>query len=488
MSLIKIENLTFAYPGSFDNIFENANIQLDSDWKLGFVGRNGRGKTTLLRLLLGEYEYSGRIISSVKFDYFPYEVKDKTKITLEVLTEICPSAEEWEIIREVSYLNVDTEGLYRPFCTLSNGEQTKVLLATLFLGQNNFLLIDEPTNHLDIEARETVAKYLNKKKGFILVSHDRAFLDTCIDHILSINKADIEVKKCDFSTWLYNFENQQGLEIEQNERLRKDIKRLKQAARRTADWSDKVEKTKIGGGFSKGHIGHMSAKMMQKSKNLQNRQNKALEEKSELLKNIEYDEQLKIYPLSYHSERLAEFNKVSVTYGGKIINTPVSFVINSGDRVFLNGKNGSGKSSLLKLLYDESISYNGTVIKGSNLTVSVIPQDTSMLCGGLDDYAKERNIDIVLFKAILQKLGFSQVQYEKNMSDYSAGQKKKVYIAASLCDKAHLYIWDEPLNYIDIYSRRQIEKLIIAYQPAMLLVEHDKAFQEAVATQIINVV
>ena len=488
MSLIKIENLTFAYPGSFDNIFENANIQLDSDWKLGFVGRNGRGKTTLLRLLLGEYEYSGRIISSVKFDYFPYEVKDKTKITLEVLTEICPSAEEWEIIREVSYLNVDTEGLYRPFCTLSNGEQTKVLLATLFLGQNNFLLIDEPTNHLDIEARETVAKYLNKKKGFILVSHDRAFLDTCIDHILSINKADIEVKKCDFSTWLYNFENQQGLEIEQNERLRKDIKRLKQAARRTADWSDKVEKTKIGGGFSKGHIGHMSAKMMQKSKNLQNRQNKALEEKSVLLKNIEYDEQLKIYPLSYHSERLAEFNKVSVTYGGKIINTPVSFVIKSGDRVFLNGKNGSGKSSLLKLLYDESISYNGTVIKGSNLTVSVIPQDTSMLCGGLDDYAKERNIDIVLFKAILQKLGFSQVQYEKNMSDYSAGQKKKVYIAASLCDKAHLYIWDEPLNYIDIYSRRQIEKLIIAYQPAMLLVEHDKAFQEAVATQIINVV
>ncbi len=487
MSLIKIENLTFAYPGSFDNVFENANVQLDSDWKLGFVGRNGRGKTTLLRLLLGEYEYSGRIISSVKFDYFPYEVKDKAQTTIDILTGICPTAEEWEIIREVSYLDVDTEGLYRPFCTLSNGEQTKVLLATLFLGENNFLLIDEPTNHLDIEARETVAKYLNKKKGFILVSHDRAFLDACVDNILSINKADIEVKKCDFSTWLYNFENQQSLEIEQNERLRKDIKRLKQAARRTADWSDKVEKTKIGGGFSKGHIGHMSAKMMQKSKNLQNRQNKALEEKSKLLKNVEYDEQLKIYPLSYHSSKLAEYIKVSVTYDGKAINTPVSYTVNSGDRIFLNGKNGSGKSSLLKLLYDESISYNGTVIKGSNLIVSVIPQDTSSLSGTLDEFASQRNIDSVLFKAILQKLGFNQTQYEKNMQEYSAGQKKKVYIAASLCDKAHLYIWDEPLNYIDIYSRRQIEKLIISYQPTMLLVEHDKAFQDAVATQIITI-
>ena len=487
MSLIKIENLTFAYPGSFDNVFENANVQLDSDWKLGFVGRNGRGKTTLFRLMLGEYEYSGRIISSVKFDYFPYEVKDESKITLDILTEVCPTAEEWEIIREVSYLDVDTAALYRPFSTLSNGEQTKVLLAALFLGQNNFLLIDEPTNHLDMQARKTVADYLNKKKGFILISHDRAFLDSCVDHILSINKSDIEVKKCDFSTWLYNFENQQALEAEQNERLRKDVKRLKQAARRTADWSDKVEKTKIGGGFSKGHIGHMSAKMMQKSKNLQNRQNKAIEEKSKLLKNVEYDEQLKLYPLQYRSGKLAQFGSICVIYDGKEINPPVSFDINSGDRIFLCGKNGCGKSSLLKLLYDESIQFNGSFFKGSNLIVSVIPQDTSALCGAIDDFAFQRNIDGVLFKAILQKLGFNKLQFEKDMSEYSAGQKKKVYIAASLCDKAHLYIWDEPLNYIDIYSRRQIEKLILEYQPTMLMVEHDRAFQEAVATKIIQI-
>jgi lincosamide and streptogramin A transport system ATP-binding/permease protein len=487
MSLIKIENLTFAYPGSFDNVFENANVQLDSDWKLGFVGRNGRGKTTLFRLMLGEYEYSGRIISSVKFDYFPYEVKDKSQLTLDILTEVCPTAEEWEIIREVSYLDVDTAALYRPFSTLSNGEQTKVLLAALFLGQNNFLLIDEPTNHLDMQARKTVAGYLNKKKGFILISHDRAFLDSCVDHILSINKSDIEVKKCDFSTWLYNFENQQALEAEQNECLRKDVKRLKQAAKRTADWSDKVEKTKIGGGFSKGHIGHMSAKMMQKSKNLQNRQNKALEEKSKLLKNVEYDEQLKLYPLQYRSGKLAQFGNICIIYDGREINSPVSFDINSGDRIFLCGKNGCGKSSLLKLLYDEGIQFNGSFFKGSNLIVSVIPQDTSALGGALDDFAFQRNIDGVLFKAILQKLGFNKLQFEKDMSEYSAGQKKKVYIAASLCDKAHLYIWDEPLNYIDIYSRRQIEKLILEYQPTMLTVEHDRAFQEAVATKIIQI-
>lgn len=107
MSMIKIDNLTFSYPGSYDNVFENASFQLDTDWKLGFVGRNGRGKTTFLNLLMGKYEYSGKIISSVKFDYFPYNVKDKSRDTETVLCEVRPNAEPWEILRELSYLDVD---------------------------------------------------------------------------------------------------------------------------------------------------------------------------------------------------------------------------------------------------------------------------------------------------------------------------------------------------------------------------------------------
>ena len=177
MSMIKIENLTFSYPTSYDNVFENVSFQVDTDWKLGFVGRNGRGKTTFLNLLLGKYEYSGKILSSVQFDYFPYPVSDKNRITEDILQEICPLAEEWELMRELSYLDVDVDVLWRPFETLSNGEQTKVLIAALFLNEGHFLLIDEPTNHLDAKARKSVAAYLKKKKGFILVSHDRRFLD-----------------------------------------------------------------------------------------------------------------------------------------------------------------------------------------------------------------------------------------------------------------------------------------------------------------------
>ena len=112
MSIIKVENLTFAYPSSFDNIFENVNFQIDTDWKLGFIGRNGRGKTTFLNLLQGKYEYSGKIISSVRFDYFPYEVREKNRLTQDILKEICPAAEEWQLMRELSYLDVGCDCLY----------------------------------------------------------------------------------------------------------------------------------------------------------------------------------------------------------------------------------------------------------------------------------------------------------------------------------------------------------------------------------------
>ena len=142
MSVIKIENLTFAYPSSFDNIFENVSFQIDTDWKLGFIGRNGRGKTTFLNLLQNKYKYSGKITASVQFDYFPYGVPDKSKLTKEVLQEICPILEDWKIARELSYLEVKDDCLYRPFHTLSNGEQTKVLLAALFLNEGHFLLLD----------------------------------------------------------------------------------------------------------------------------------------------------------------------------------------------------------------------------------------------------------------------------------------------------------------------------------------------------------
>lgn len=485
MSMIKIENLTFSYPTNYDNIFENVNFQIDTDWKLGLVGRNGRGKTTLLNLLLGKYEYSGKIYSSVQFDYYPYPVMDKSKFTNEIFFEIAPASEEWELMRELSYLDMEADVLYRPFETLSNGEQTKVLLAALFCNEGHFLLIDEPTNHLDVKAREMVAAYLKKKKGFILVSHDRCFLDGCIDHILSLNRASIEVQSGNFSSWMANFERQQEFELAQNMRLQKDISRLQQAAKRSAIWSDRVEASKIGAA-DKGYVGHKAAKMMKRSKTIEARQQQAIEQKSGLLKNIETAENLKIAPLMYHADTLVSFSDVAICYDGNNVCEPVSFTVQRGERVVLDGKNGSGKSSLLKLLVGEPIEHSGMIQMGSGLVISYVPQDTSYLKGMLSDFADENHIDESLFKAILRKMDFERIQFEKDIQDFSGGQKKKVLIAKSLCEQAHLYVWDEPLNFIDVYSRMQIEQLIKEFSPTMVFVEHDSVFRETVATKTVQ--
>lgn len=487
MSMIKVENLTFSYPSSYDNIFDNANFQIDTDWKLGFVGRNGRGKTTLLNLLLGEYEYSGKIISSVQFDYFPYPIVDKKLMTEDILQMVCPLAEEWELMRELSYLDLNVDVFWRPFETLSNGEQTKVLLAALFLNEGHFLLIDEPTNHLDTHARKMVSAYLKKKKGFILVSHDRCFLDGCIDHILSLNRATIDVQNGNFSSWLTNFTRQQESEIAQNERLQKDIGRLKQSAKRSAIWSDRIEASKVGAA-DKGYVGHKAAKMMKRSKTIESRQQQAIEQKSKLLKNIEIAENLKLCPLQYHTKRLVTFSDITICYNNKSICNPVSFTIEQGERVVLDGKNGSGKSSLLKLLTNKAIQYTGTITIGAGLTISYVPQETSHLQGTLHDFAKQHHIHESLFKTVLRKLDFERIQFEKDIKEFSGGQKKKVLIAKSLCEQAHLYVWDEPLNFIDIYSRMQIEQLIKQFSPTMIFVEHDKAFSETIATKSIQIV
>lgn len=486
MSMIRVENLTFSYPSSYDNFFENVNFQIDTDWKLGFVGRNGRGKTTFLKLLLGKYEYSGKIISSVQFDYFPYQVSNKKQITKEVLKEVCSFAEEWEFMRELSYLDVDLDVLWRSFETLSNGEQTKVLLAALFLNEGHFLLIDEPTNHLDTIAREKVSAYLKRKKGFILVSHDRGFLDGCVDHILSLNRTDIEVQSGNFSSWMINFERQQEFELARNERLKKDVRRLQKSAKRSAVWSDRVEASKKGAA-DKGYVGHKAAKMMKRSKAIKARQQHNIEQRVALLKNTETADPLKIHPRAYHTDLFASFSNVSVVYNGSPVCNPVSFKIRSGERIAIEGKNGSGKSSLLKLLKNAPIEHTGSITTGSGLVISYVPQDTSHLKGTLSEFAKSHYLDESLFKAILRKMDFKRIQLEKDMKDFSEGQKKKVLIAKSLCEQAHLYVWDEPLNFIDMYTRMQIEELIKKFSPTMLFVEHDIAFRNTIATRIVKI-
>lgn len=540
MAQINVNGLTFCYEGSFDNIFENSSFSIDTDWRLGFIGRNGKGKTTFLNLLLGNYEYGGSITTSAVFDYFPYEVTEEQmhRMAADFVEELKGGCELWRVICELSELSEDAEILYRPFGALSPGERTKILLAVLFSGENDFLLIDEPTNHLDEEARGCVKEYLVSKKGFLLVSHDRDLLDACVDHVLVLNRKTIEVQKGNFSSWWENKRRRDAFVQAENEKHLKEIGKLRQAAARADQWADKNERTKIGFDprkepdrciATRAYIGAKTKKMQSRVTDMKRRIDREIDEKEGLLVDLEQPVDLKMTPLAHHKRVLVNARDYEVQYrdAKHPLFTGLTFSVEQGERIALHGANGCGKSTLIKLLLQKAgygdlpllavgceagavpltaeyeaenmpsamecrsgtlpaVTEKGMFETASGLVISYVNQDTSMLRGGISEFCVQRQLDESLFCAILRQLDMERVQFTKNMEDYSEGQKKKILLAASLLTPAHLYVWDEPLNYIDVFSRMQIERLLLQFSPTMLFVEHDVRFREKIATGVVE--
>ena len=331
MSQIQLRDLNFTYDGSHVPVFQHLDLQWDDGWKLGLVGRNGRGKTTLLRLLAGELFGRGTLTVPERPLYFPTPVRDPGRSAGAVLLEGVPQGEEWRLLRELDKLGLGEEVLDRPFQSLSGGEQTRARLAALFCLEGGYPMIDEPTNHLDEAGRALVARYLRGlRRGFLLVSHDRTLLDGCTDYTLALNRTGPELIRGGFSTWYQEKENRDRREAAQNEKLAGEIRRLEQSARRTAGWSHQVERSKYGSENSglkvdRGFVGHKSAKMMKRSKAIAARQEAALEEKRGLLRDVERADSLKLAPLTYRGGRLLELREAAPRYEGRAVCAPCTF-------------------------------------------------------------------------------------------------------------------------------------------------------------------
>ena len=524
MATITLENVHFMYEGFYEPIFTGLSCDIDTSWKLGLVGRNGMGKTTLLHLMLGSYAYEGAIRSPMSFDYFPFAYDD-SHTALHVCREtIAPFAqmeaemavceermasdeaaleryglvqEEYQyhdgyvidqhIEAEIGRLGVRADVLTRPMGSLSGGERTKLMLAALFLKKDRFLLIDEPTDHLDLVGRQQLASYLQQKKGFIIVSHDRLFLDDVVDHIMVLEKERTVIRQGSFSAYLEDKQHEDQQELERNERLEQQIDVLERSARQKATWSLRLEATKFGSGpVDRGYISHKAAILMRLAKNVERRQQRAVEEKRSLLKHIDYAPDLRITTLPYLRRALVEARDLTLSYDEEPLFAPLTFALREGDRVALRGTNGTGKSTLLRAIMGHMKPLQGSLAVGSAVKISYVAQETADLAGDLSDYALRNGLDEALFKAILRKLDFLRIDFEKDMRQYSSGEKKKVLLAASLADPSHLYLWDEPLNFVDYYSRDQILRMILTHQPTMIFIEHDRYFCEEASLATID--
>ncbi len=329
MSIIKISNLSFSYDNSDKVIFSNLNLNLDSSWKLGLVGRNGRGKTTFLNLLRGKLKGSGEISTNLTFSYFPIQIANPDNLVLyELQNQV--NFEVWQLERELNLMQLNPDLLWQPFNTLSGGEQTMVLLALSFVSQNSFALIDEPTNHLDVANRRQVANYLKKhKEGYIIVSHDRDFLNEVSNHVLAIENNEIHLYQGNYASYEATKDKRDKYNQEKNLKLKSEIASLKKSARQIKSFSEKSEKNKnaaahkneIHADINKGFYGHKAAKIMKRSITMQQRVNKKITEKEGLLTNIEKAPDLLMnFSPNYH-QTLLELQHLSL----KIDNKPLYF-------------------------------------------------------------------------------------------------------------------------------------------------------------------
>ncbi|MBE6024425.1 MAG: ABC-F family ATP-binding cassette domain-containing protein [Cellulosilyticum sp.] len=524
MEKIILNKVSYHYEDFYNPVYENIDLVIKTDWKLGLIGRNGRGKTTLLRLLKGELEpTSGKMNVPVEVEYFPYKNECGYTITRDIIKENVAQLKSMEdtmdaiisandesrfdeyshlqeqyleldgyemesmILKEMDDIGLDSELLDREFESLSGGEKTRIMLLTLFLRKKTFVLMDEPTNHLDDEGKEAVIAYLQKKKGFIVVSHDRAFLDQVIDHVLSINKKDITIEKGNYSSWKHNKDKREAYELRTKERLEEEIAQMERSAKTNRFWGElgNAQRYQFAGN---GRANGVETYMRQ-AKRSETRVQEHIDQKKQLLQNYEEVKALVMEQKDDIEEKcLIKIKELTFKYpdGTKQVIKGFNFEVHAGERIWVKGKNGAGKSTFLKLLsgriQNEAIEY------ADGLQIAMVSQEPEWKKGYIKEAFEDRGLEVI-YQRFLELCDYFELPddfLKRPLETYSSGELKKINIAKALAEENHIILFDEPLNYMDTYFSEQLERAILEYQPTIIFVEHDAYFGKTIATKTIQ--
>jgi len=530
MHLIGLKDVSFSYTFGEGNLFEKVNLDINSGDRIGFIGPNGCGKTTLLKIILGEeklvsgkrvqtksnlqigylsqestVEYEGSVLDYI-LEAFPQiqklyrefknlerdssDVGRATEYTL--LQERFASAGGWEVKAEaektLSGLNFTKDETALDFKVLSSGQKTKANLAKILLSKPDFMVLDEPTNHLDLSSLEWLEKWLLGFKGTLLiVSHDRAFLDKTVNKIWDLRRGALKEYKGDYSFYYQQREEEIERQWREYEDKRKEVKRLKIESQRKRVWAKRKEKQRIGAGGAKGHITAVAAKLAKRAK--------AVEKRIEHIERVEKPFEEKRITLNFPNlapsgNMVLSVTDLSKSYGNKMLFTDLNFSILKGENLAVTGPNGSGKTTILKIILGEIEPDKGEAVLGHKVKIGYFDQERKWLSQEKSILEEATSSDIsgdeVWIRTVLGSLMLRRDSVFKRIKDLSEGEKGKVMIAKLLLSGANFLILDEPTNHLDIDAREALENALINYPGSILFVTHDRYLIKKLGHEILN--
>lgn len=544
MLYVQGNNLSYKYKDSDDLILDNISFFINSTSKVGVVGNNGCGKTTLFKIILNKADnhhdndtIQGKIQflkNKIKVGHLPQEIlfhkevyaeeylwgnkEDlwKSKVIIDNYSQIETSdisfAEtlnnfnelggfdyETKIQKNLSRFKFCNSTLKREISTFSGGEKTRLALFKIFLHEPDVLLLDEPTNHLDMETLNWLEEYLNTTNTpFVIISHDRYFLDRCVNQIWELSNKKLKTYSGDYS----DYKTEKEIEFEQQKEKfliqQKKIKQLETAVQQRRKLADAQEKfkpkrsIKKNGGICKRDMFGVSLRseqsMMKSAVAVEKRINLMIEKEKAQMPFIEKKKNVFIKcDKQSNSKIIISLQNVSKQFDRNIF-TNLNLDIKTGSKLAIIGKNGKGKSTLLNIIASQDKDFSGVCKISPSATIAyysqsfIAPNDISSSI--FDELIKDNNQTQV--RNFLGALGIKDKKIFQTITTLSMGERSKVSLVKTLLMKTNVLLLDEPTNHLEISSKEALEKAIIEYNGTVVFTTHDRYFLKNVATDVFD--
>lgn len=496
-SLLSVGNIHKQY-NTF-TVLKDVSFTVRYGEKIGLVGANGAGKSTLLRIVAGDIQPdSGRVEfarKGIKVGYIPQNFsEDEDRTVCAFIEDAAQGAfQNHSLVQsKLALFGFDDSVLQRSLGSLSGGEASRVALLRISLIDADLYLLDEPTNNLDLEALRRLEEFVTESnKSFIIVSHDRRFLDETVSKIIEIDdhKRDATIYDGNFTSYrevrARRIENQWR---EYHEGVRSS-RRLKKSADEKINWMRRIERTrkdirKLDRHESEKPVAAVlrdkEARMGIRSKVIRDRYEQKLESASgrpfETLP-------LKISFQPEHRSGAKVFEAIGITkdLGDKTLG-PIDLSLYYGDRILITGANGAGKSTLLKILNHEVLPDGGSVERGERVVVGTLPQ-VSELQGDktiVEVFSEHSDIPESEARKILNRFKLSSDDASRVIGELSDGERSRVILATLVARGANCLILDEPSNHLDIEAIEELEQALAEYSGTLIVVSHDRYFIEKI--------